>query len=72
MKKKPVKYVITAEPESPSSKYWDINGNKTILPLAAEFYFFSEAKQFADERGIEIDGVRNSVVVRACPQNADF
>lgn len=64
MKKKPIKYVITAQPERPNSKYWDAKGIKTILPLAAEFYSFSEAKQFADERGIEIDGVMNSIVVK--------
>jgi len=64
MNKQPIKYVITAEPETPNSKYWDSKGTKTILPLAAEFYSFSEAKQFADEQDIEIDGVRNSVVAK--------
>jgi hypothetical protein len=34
MKGKPIKYVITAEPEGPKSKYWDQNGRKVIKPLA--------------------------------------
>jgi len=65
MRKQPTKYVITAEPERPESKYWDPNGAKTILPLAAEFCSFSEAKQFADDNGIQIDGVMNSIVVKS-------
>ena len=64
MKKQPIKYVITAEPTRPNSKYWSINGARTTLPLAAEFYSFPEAKQFADDQDIEIDGVMNSVVVK--------
>ena len=65
MKKKPLIYVITAEPARPDGKYWDAKGTKTILPLAAEFYSFSEAKEFADKKRIEIDGVMNSIVVKS-------
>lgn len=64
MKKQPNKFVITAEPERPNSKYWDSKGQKNILPLAAEFYSFDDAKQFADENGIEINGTMNSIVVK--------
>jgi hypothetical protein len=65
VKKQPTKYVITAEPERANSKYWDSAGHKNILPLAAEFYSFFEAKQFADENGIEINGTLNSIVVKS-------
>jgi hypothetical protein len=62
--KKPLIYVITAEPERHDSKYWDIKGTKTILPLAAEFYSRPEAEEFADKKGIIIDGAMNSVVIK--------
>lgn len=65
MKKQPLKFVITAQPVRPDSNYWDSSGNKTTLPLAAEFYSFTEAKEFAEEHGIEIDGVMNSIVAKS-------
>ena len=64
MKKPQIKYVITAEPENPKSKYWDSGGKKTILPLAEEFYSFGDAKEFADTHGIVIDEM-NSIVVKS-------
>ena len=65
MKKQLTKYIITAEPERPNSKYWDSNGQKNILPLAVEFYSFSDAKQFADDKGIEINETMNSIVIKS-------
>lgn len=60
-----MKFVITTEPERMNSKYWDSKGRKTSLPLVAEFYSFSDAKQFADENGIVINGTTNSIVVKS-------
>jgi hypothetical protein len=65
MKKRQIKYVLTAQPKRPNSKYWDSEGKKTILPLAAKFYSHGDAMEFADAHGIIIDEVMNSVVVKA-------
>lgn len=59
-----VKYVITAQPENPGSKYWNSDGRKAGLQFAAEFSSFSEAKEFADEHGIPIDDVMNAIVAK--------
>jgi len=62
--KKSLVFVITAEPERPQSTYWDANVRKTMLPLAKTFYSWDEAKEFADQNGIVIDGVMNTIVVQ--------
>jgi hypothetical protein len=63
MVKKQTQYVITVWPESPCSKYFDENGKPVNKSFAMRFYTWQEAKEFADEHGIEIDGARHSIVV---------
>ncbi len=65
MKEKNItKYVITAQPERHDSLYWSLEGEKVKKQFAAEFYGFNSAKEFAEEKGINLDGVMNYIVVK--------
>lgn len=62
--KKPIKYLIAAQPERPLSLYYDENGKKAQKQFAIEFYGYEDAKDFANKHNIQIDGVMNYIVVK--------
>ena len=55
-------YLIAAQPERPGSKYYDEKGNRVSKPSAAEFLTQDDAKEFAKERGIDLDRGKNYIV----------